>query len=60
MNIFVCLICLYLLGWVYCCIKVDELYFKYNNESFTLMKISIIHYILFLYIKKNIKKEIKN
>jgi hypothetical protein len=49
MNIFIGFICLYLLGWVYCCIKVDELYFKHNKESLTLMWISLIHYIIFFF-----------
>jgi len=42
-------ICLYLLGWIYCCIKVDEIYFRYNKESLKLIKISLFHYILFLF-----------
>jgi len=42
-------ICLYLVGWIYCCIKVDEIYFKYNSESLKLIKISLIHYLLFLF-----------
>jgi len=42
-------ICLYLLGWIYCCIKVDEIYFKYNSESLKLIKISLIHYLIFLF-----------
>jgi len=50
MDIFIGFICVYLLGWVYCCIKVDELYFKYNKESLTLMWISLIHYIIFFFI----------
>ncbi len=42
-------ICLYLLGWIYCCIKVDDIYFRYNSESIKLIRISLIHYILFLF-----------
>lgn len=42
-------LCLYILGWIYCCIKVDEIYFKYNKESLKLIKISLIHYFIFLF-----------
>ena len=48
-HLFQLFICLYLLGWIYCCIKVDEIYFKYNKESIKLIRISLIHYVIFLF-----------